>query len=683
MAKKFEGSGGSGEDGLVGTGGPNGLRGHRGNDKPDRNAGNDLLNNNAGDEQLDGSSGDDHLIGGDGNDQLYGGHGRDFLSGGDGDDRLYGGRGDDQIEGGTGDDRLYGGRGDDQLEGGRGDDRLYGGRGDDQLEGGRGDDELFGDTGDDLFVYRTGDGNDYIDGGDGSDVLRLDVEDGWVLDLHRGEVVSSEDGRVQLSAGASGTITLADGSTIRFDRVEQIESIAAEPAAGNQAPGSLELAADPIDEGAPDGAVVGTALAVDPDAGDTLTYALTDDADGRFAIDPSTGVITVADGARLDYETNTQHSIGVRVTDAGGLTASAAFTINVANVNEAPTVLDLSSAKVVEGVPDGTVVGTVLAVDPDTGDTLTYALTDDADGRFAIDPSTGVITVADGARLDYETAAEHTIGVSVTDAGGLIHSATYVIEVKLDNSGNDTLTGDAGDDVIDGGAGHDRISGLGGNDHLIGGDGNDELDGGDGNDVLEGGAGNDLLVGGDGADWLDGGDGDDFLFGNNGDDHLIGGDGKDQLFGGRDHDLLDGGDGDDMLQGSSGNDVLIGGAGNDTLYGGAGVDILAGGPGDDTLSGGTEADRFVFTSIDDGFDRIVDFGVNDVLAIGDMLVGFAEGDEAAFVRLVDDGTNTTVQVDPDGAANGVAFTSIALLDGVTGTTLTDLVNAGQIDFWLS
>jgi len=38
-----------------------------------------------------------------------------------------------------------------------------------------------------------------------------------------------------------------------------------------------------------------------------------------------------------------------------------------------------------------------------------------------------------------------------------------------------------------------------------------------------------------------------------------------------------------------------------------------------------------------------------------------------------------VQVDPDGATNGSAFASVAVLNGVTGTTLTALVSAGQID----
>ena len=43
-----------------------------------------------------------------------------------------------------------------------------------------------------------------------------------------------------------------------------------------------------------------------------LSYALTDNAGGRFAVDAATGAITVANGALLDYETATSHVIAVR-----------------------------------------------------------------------------------------------------------------------------------------------------------------------------------------------------------------------------------------------------------------------------------------------------------------------------------------------------------------------------------
>ena len=48
---------------------------------------------------------------------------------------------------------------------------------------------------------------------------------------------------------------------------------------------------------------------------------------------------------------------------------------------------------------------------------FTYTLLDDAEGRFALSPS-GVLTVTDGTRLDYEQASSHRIRVrSVGQAG--------------------------------------------------------------------------------------------------------------------------------------------------------------------------------------------------------------------------------------------------------------------------
>ncbi len=49
-----------------------------------------------------------------------------------------------------------------------------------------------------------------------------------------------------------------------------------------------------IAENSASGAVVGVATAVDPDRTGSVTYSLTDNAGGRFAINSTTGQITVA-----------------------------------------------------------------------------------------------------------------------------------------------------------------------------------------------------------------------------------------------------------------------------------------------------------------------------------------------------------------------------------------------------
>jgi hypothetical protein len=89
-----------------------------------------------------------------------------------------------------------------------------------------------------------------------------------------------------------------------------------------------------VAEGAANGTAVGvTGSATDPN-GPAVTYSLTDNAGGRFAINATTGVVTVANAALLDYETATSHVITVEASDGAGGTATANFTIEVTNVLE-------------------------------------------------------------------------------------------------------------------------------------------------------------------------------------------------------------------------------------------------------------------------------------------------------------------------------------------------------------
>jgi hypothetical protein len=172
---------------------------------------------------------------------------------------------------------------------------------------------------------------------------------------------------------------------------------------------------------------VATLAAVDPNAGDIFSFAIVGGASDVFAI--AGNQIVVKPGATLDFETTSSYGLTVRVTDYAGLTFDKAFTIGVTDVNEAPTNATLSGGSVAEKSADGTVVGTVTGLDPDAGSVLTYSLTNDAGGRFAIDATTGVITVAAGALLDYESATSHGIVVRVTDQGGLTFDKAFTIGV--------------------------------------------------------------------------------------------------------------------------------------------------------------------------------------------------------------------------------------------------------------
>ena len=88
-----------------------------------------------------------------------------------------------------------------------------------------------------------------------------------------------------------------------------------------------------VDENSANGTVIAQLNTSDPDAGDTHTYNLLDDAGGRFAINENNHLI-VANGSLLDFETDNSHTIEVQTTDSGGMSFSQFLTIDLKNSQE-------------------------------------------------------------------------------------------------------------------------------------------------------------------------------------------------------------------------------------------------------------------------------------------------------------------------------------------------------------
>src|SRR5207237_1273744 len=136
----------------------------------------------------------------------------------------------------------------------------------------------------------------------------------------------------------------------------------------------------------------------------------------------TTGVVTVA-GA-IDRESDgASLNIVVRATSADGSQIGRASCREGDYVNEfsvsAVSDTDEASNAVNENATVGTVVGiTAFASDADaTTNAVTYSLDDNVGGRFAVDATTGVVTVA-GA-IDRESdGASLNIVVRATSADG-------------------------------------------------------------------------------------------------------------------------------------------------------------------------------------------------------------------------------------------------------------------------
>ena len=197
----------------------------------------------------------------------------------------------------------------------------------------------------------------------------------------------------------------------------------------NTAPTDVALSSTSVAENAASGTTVATLSATDADAGDTYTYALVS---GTGSTDNASFTIsgnTLRTAAVFDFETKSSYSVRVRVTDAGGLTFEKAFTINVTNVNEAPTNISASASSVAENAASGTTVATLSATDIDAGETFTYTLisgTGDTDNAsFTISGS----TLRTAAVFDFETKSSYSVRVRVTDAGGLTFEKVFTIGV--------------------------------------------------------------------------------------------------------------------------------------------------------------------------------------------------------------------------------------------------------------
>lgn len=284
----------------------------------------------------------------------------------------------------------------------------------------------------------------------------------------------------------------------------------------NQPPEALVIDSGGLVENAAAGAVAGTLSATDPDAGDSVSYSLIDDAGGRFVVDPVTGQVTVATDAVIDFEQASHYVVRARATDALGLWVEADLNIQLVNQLESHSI----------------------------------TLTEGNDSFSAISD-------------DHWTIAALGGNDTITTLGG-----------------DDVVNGGAGADVIDTSDGADYIIGGAGNDQLYGGQGDDtfELAKGFGSDIIDGGDGFDSIVvvgGGLSLTWknitsIEAVSGSALkIYGTSASETLdfsgVTLTGVSKIYAGA---------GDDVVIGSNGADVLEFSAGTDILTGGGGADVF-------------------------------------------------------------------------------------------------------------
>ncbi|MBE9399737.1 DUF4347 domain-containing protein, partial [Pontibacterium sp. N1Y112] len=157
-----------------------------------------------------------------------------------------------------------------------------------------------------------------------------------------------------------------------------------------------------------------------------------DTANNRFSIDGNTLNVI-----REPLPAPGEYSIRVRMSGGETPPVETMLTVVLLNTDVEFSLIDIDSSPSTGTVTEGDVHGTEveLRVQPNQPSrTLTYALTDTADGRFMIDPQTGVVTVDDASKINAEDGtSEYQIQVTATEEGSG-RSSLHTFNISLENA---------------------------------------------------------------------------------------------------------------------------------------------------------------------------------------------------------------------------------------------------------
>ncbi|MDA0196624.1 MAG: hypothetical protein O2951_16555 [Bacteroidetes bacterium] len=128
----------------------------------------------------------------------------------------------------------------------------------------------------------------------------------------------------------------------------------------------------------------------DQDVGETYTYTLVsgsgDSGNGSFSIFGD----ELRSGEVFDFETQTSYSVRIRTDDGFGGIREEEWTIDINDVSEAPTALEINASAIDEKNSINDVIGNFTTTDEDAGETYTYTLASGAGDARLIFPVTSL-----------------------------------------------------------------------------------------------------------------------------------------------------------------------------------------------------------------------------------------------------------------------------------------------------
>jgi len=275
----------------------------------------------------------------------------------------------------------------------------------------------------------------------------------FAINSSTGELTVNDANELDYETTTSYTLTLRVSDGTNTSAIETIV-VDVNPINDNNPVVAVSQSRD-IEEDIVNGGVVGTALATDADAGTSFSGWTESGGTGAaiFEINSATGAITVTDNSSIDYETTTSYTYIITVTDGTNTSAVETITINITDENDVnPVVTASQTFNIDEDEPNTTSIGTVLATDGDVTATTFSSWTITAGNTnnvFAINSSTGEITVNDANELDYETITSYTLTLRVSDGTNTSATETIVVDVNPINDNNPVVIASQSFDIAE------------------------------------------------------------------------------------------------------------------------------------------------------------------------------------------------------------------------------------------
>ena len=185
-----------------------------------------------------------------------------------------------------------------------------------------------------------------------------------------------------------------------------------------------------VEENATDNTLIDSLTITTPGDSNITSFTVSGTGSANFDIN-TTGHISVAVGAALDYETTTAYSLTVYATNSAGDSNSVTVDINITNVTDSTATIENFTINVDENIASGTVIGTLNITQGDSN--ITSIDLNNSDGSVSSEfeiSTAGVITLKDNITLDYETKTQYDFTTRALNSSGYSNEANVTININ-------------------------------------------------------------------------------------------------------------------------------------------------------------------------------------------------------------------------------------------------------------